>query len=266
VRTYPKIAGITILKESEQRRFNTIYQGYHHETNSIVAIKIHTSKSQKLQYYFQQEVEVLRKLSNLSVAPNYVASGTAEFLPYHVCTWAQGSTVSEIIELGLIDDLDQIVALIRSIASSVETIQACGFCHRDVSPEHIFLRSDGSVLIIDYGMACLLQSFGVEERNRYGGYDTLAIGMIFCELLVGKLLFNYRTPAIIRDVSIVWSSLLGSSLLPAYVSEALKYALSARSEFGCMDQQGHAAQPGQFAQMLNARQSGQKVQVKAALK
>jgi serine/threonine protein kinase len=248
--SYPGIDGITIRRLVARRALNSVYAGHHHATGETVAIKMHTSNSAKLRAYFAQEVRTLQTLHHLPTTPRLIESGTAAAFPFHVCVWAKGSVVSEMIDGGCEGDLDEIVTLARAVARCVETLHSNGFCHRDISPEHIYRRDDGSVQIIDYGMACPFTSLGVREKQLYAGYDLLAVGMMFCELLLGKRVFSYRTPSMIEQVAAVWKHLSDISLLPADVQQALKYALGAPSEFGCLDPSNPVARPGRFARML----------------
>jgi serine/threonine protein kinase len=248
--SYPRIGGITIQRLVARRALNSIYKGYHHATGGAVAVKMHTSNSAKLRAYFAQEVRTLQTLCHLSMTPRYIESGTIDTFPFHVCVWTNGSVASEIIDGGCEDDLDRIVLLVRSVARCVETLHFNGFCHRDISPEHIYRRDDGSVLIIDYGMACPFWSLGAREKELYAGYDLLAVGMLFCELLLARRVFGYRTASMIKEIAVVWKCLSDTSLLPAGVLRALKYALGAPSEFGCIDASNLVARPGRFARML----------------
>ena len=58
-------------------------------------------------------------------------------------------------------------AIVRQVASALDAARAKGFNHRDVKPENILFRADGSVVLTDFGIA----------RAEAGGTQMTGIGM-----------------------------------------------------------------------------------------
>lgn len=48
----------------------------------------------------------------------------------------------------------QVAALLAQAAGALAAVHARGWVHRDVKPAHLLLRSDGSVALCDFGIAC----------------------------------------------------------------------------------------------------------------
>jgi serine/threonine-protein kinase len=100
---------------------------------------------------FQREAEVLAALNHPNIASIYglEKSGPAAAL---VMELVEGPTLADVIARGSIP-LSDALPLARQIAHALETAHDQGIIHRDLKPANIKVRADGTVKVLDFGLA-----------------------------------------------------------------------------------------------------------------
>ena len=76
----------------------------------------------------------------------------------------EGPTVADRIHQGAVP-LDEALAIAKQIAAAVEAAHDQGIIHRDLKPANIKLRSDGTVKILDFGLAKAMESTGATSSS-----------------------------------------------------------------------------------------------------
>ncbi len=79
----------------------------------------------------------------------FEANGTA----YMVMEYQQGESLQQRLKRCTTLDEAAILALLGPLQDGLEVIHAQGFIHRDVKPANIFVREDGSPVLLDFGSA-----------------------------------------------------------------------------------------------------------------
>jgi Tol biopolymer transport system component len=100
---------------------------------------------------FQREAEVLAALNHPNIGAIYGLEKTPDFTAL-VMELVEGDDLSERIARGAIP-LDEALPIAQQIAEALEAAHEQGIIHRDLKPANIKLRSDGTVKVLDFGLA-----------------------------------------------------------------------------------------------------------------
>jgi eukaryotic-like serine/threonine-protein kinase len=100
---------------------------------------------------FQREAEVLAALNHPNIAAIYGLERTPDFTAL-VMELVEGDDLSERIAKGAIP-LDEALPIAKQIADALEAAHEQGIIHRDLKPANIKVRSDGTVKVLDFGLA-----------------------------------------------------------------------------------------------------------------
>ena len=100
---------------------------------------------------FQREAEVLASLNHPHIAQIY---GVERSSGVHalVMELVEGPTLADRIAQGAIP-LTEALPIARQIAEALEAAHAQGIIHRDLKPANIKVREDGTVKVLDFGLA-----------------------------------------------------------------------------------------------------------------
>ena len=105
---------------------------------------------------FEREARTLASLNHPHIAQIYgLEEGPAEAGPHNralVMELVEGDDLSARIARGPIP-LDEALPIARQIAEALEAAHDAGIIHRDLKPANIKLRADGSVKVLDFGLA-----------------------------------------------------------------------------------------------------------------
>ena len=124
-----------------------------------VAIKVlHAAHSHDPQRRarFQREAELLATLNHPNIAGVH---GFEEANGIHalVLELIDGDTLADVIAQGPVAVRDAL-PIARQIAEALEAAHEKGVIHRDLKPANIKIRTDGTVKVLDFGLAKLLES------------------------------------------------------------------------------------------------------------
>ena len=112
---------------------------------------------------FQREAEVLASLNHPNIAAIYgfeeadPPTGSGQATRALVMELVDGETLAERIGRGAIP-VDDALPIARQIADALEAAHEQGIIHRDLKPANIKVRSDGTVKVLDFGLAKLTEA------------------------------------------------------------------------------------------------------------
>ena len=100
---------------------------------------------------FQREAEVLASLSHPNIAGIHGLE-ESDGVKALVMELVEGPTLAERIAQGAIP-LDEVLPIARQIAEALEAAHEHGIVHRDLKPANVKVRPDGTVKVLDFGLA-----------------------------------------------------------------------------------------------------------------
>ena len=111
---------------------------------------------------FQREAEVLGSLNHPNIAAIYgleESSGTRAL----VIELVEGPTLADRIAQGPIP-VDEALPIAKQIAEALEAAHEQGIIHRDLKPANVKVRPDGTVKVLDFGLAKALEAPGIASN------------------------------------------------------------------------------------------------------
>jgi serine/threonine-protein kinase len=115
---------------------------------------------------FQREAELLASLNHPNIAAIYGLED-ADGVHALVMELVEGDDLTERIAGPV--PVDEVLLLAKQIADALEEAHERGIIHRDLKPANIKVRPDGTVKILDFGLAKLLEANGSTGPNAFRG-------------------------------------------------------------------------------------------------
>lgn len=108
---------------------------------------------------FRREARVLASTSTATVVKVYdlIREDAAAYL---VMEHVDGSSLSQILDGGPLPAADAI-AILRDVAQALAVMEGKGVVHRDVKPGNVFVLTDGSAKLGDFGLARVLNDASI---------------------------------------------------------------------------------------------------------
>lgn len=178
-----------------------------HETGRDVALKVLHAKyasSHDCVARFAREAALVRKLDHPGIVKLYATHHWNGVL-FHSMEYVRGKTLRRWLGERRQLDLGSAVRVLCLVADALQHAHQITI-HRDLSPENIMVLSDGSVRLLDFGLAKLNDQFeGITEAGSTLGKfmymapeqeldascvdcraDLYSLGVVFFETLVGR--------------------------------------------------------------------------------
>src|ERR1700683_1518697 len=109
-----------------------------------VAVKV---SAERFSDRFSREVHAVAALNHPNICHLYDVGPD-----YLVMELVEGPTLEKRIKQGAVP-LDEALKIARQIADALEAAHEKGIVHRDLKPANIILKPDGSVKVLDFGLA-----------------------------------------------------------------------------------------------------------------
>jgi Tol biopolymer transport system component len=112
---------------------------------------------------FQREAEVLAALNHPNIAAIYGVEKTPDVTAL-VMELVEGEDLSQLIARGPIALADAL-PIARQIADALEAAHEQGIIHRDLKPANVKVRADGTVKVLDFGLAKATDPAGASSAD-----------------------------------------------------------------------------------------------------
>ena len=139
--------------------FGAVYLAEHVHDGSQVAVKLLQVQLTHPEDFkaFLNEARTIR-LRHPHIVPLLDFGLSREDQPFLVMEYAAGGTLRDRHAKGSRLPLPMIVSYVQQVASALQYAHAHRVIHRDVKPENMLVRADGSLLLSDFGIATVAHS------------------------------------------------------------------------------------------------------------
>ena len=185
-----------------------VYRARDREVNRTVALKVirpELTGNSAILDRFKQELVLSHQVTHKNVVRIY-DMGDADGIKFITMEYIEGQDLRSLIAQQKVFQPEEAVEIMRQVCRALEAAHAVGVIHRDLKPQNIMRDKQGRVVVMDFGLARLLDSDGgmtqtgaivgtmeymspeqglgkpLDERS-----DLFAVGLIFYELLTGKM-------------------------------------------------------------------------------
>jgi len=172
---------------------------------------------------FLREQRLLAQLDHTNIARLLDAGSTLDGQPYMVMEFVAGEAVT-VYARGQSLNIDARLGLFLQVCDAVAYAHRHLIVHRDIKPQNILVRNDGRVILLDFGIAQVLdEAATATTRSQYltpqyaapeqlagqaetTSTDVYALGLLLHELLVGQppwgRLLRQGTLALLQRVAV----------------------------------------------------------------
>jgi serine/threonine protein kinase len=210
-----RIGKYDILDLIERGGMGVVYKARDNSLGRMVALKLMTAghaDSSDSRERFLREARAVSMLQHANIVVVHEL-GEHEGNPYIVMEFLDGEPLHRIIYEHAPISLPQKVDIIIQVAKALQYAHQKGIIHRDIKPGNILVLRDGTVKVVDFGLAhlagsdtitrtgVLVGTFSFMSPEQLNGEpvdartDIFALGIVFYLLLTGKPPFEGNSAA-----------------------------------------------------------------------
>ncbi|MBR5684443.1 MAG: Stk1 family PASTA domain-containing Ser/Thr kinase [Ruminococcus sp.] len=194
-----------------------VYKGVDVIDNKTVAIKIlkkEYAENEEFLRRFRNESKAIAVLSHPNIVKIYDV-GFSEKIQYIVMEYIDGITLKEYIEEEKVLTWKDTVHFVIQILRALQHAHDKGIVHRDIKPQNIMMFTDGTIKVMDFGIAKFAREEGKTATDQAIGSvhyispeqasgsvtdaksDIYSVGAMMYEMLTGKKPFDSDNPVAI---------------------------------------------------------------------
>src|SRR6185437_6257159 len=187
-----------------------VYKAVDREVNRTIALKVirpDLATNSSIIDRFKQELVLSHQVTHRNVVRIYDL-GEADGMKFITMEYIEGTDLRSIIKERKAFAPGDAVEIMLQICRALEAAHAVGVIHRDLKPQNIMRDNQGRIVVMDFGLARLIESDGMTQTGALVGTmeymspeqalgntldnrsDLFTLGLIFYELLSGKMPFS----------------------------------------------------------------------------
>src|SRR5699024_10982878 len=177
---------------------------------AFIVLRLEYANDQEFIARFDREAQSATSLSHPNIV-NIYDVGEEEHILYMVMEYVDGMTLKEYIQRFGPIEVQEAIDIMKQITSAIAHAHENNIVHRDIKPQNIMIDTYGNVKVTDFGLAVALSATSLTQTNSIlgsvhylspeqarGGMatkksDIYSLGIVFYELLTGRLAFSGET-------------------------------------------------------------------------
>jgi outer membrane protein assembly factor BamB len=250
IRVGQQVGEYRLLHQLGRGSFGIVYQAEHIHDGSQVAVKLLQLQLTRYEDLkgFLTEARTMR-FQHPHIVSLLDFGLSHEHVPYLVMEYAVGGSLRDQYPSGSPLPLSTISTYATQLASALQYAHDRHVIHRDIKPQNILLRADGTLLLSDFGMAEVMEQNSPGHRQRQVGTpaymapeqshgkpkpasDQYALAVLTYEWLAGRLPFQGTPQEVVERHRFDTPPPLQQfrSGLPPQVTQVISRALAKRPE------------------------------------
>ena len=205
-----RIGKYDIVKPLGKGAMGMVYLAHDTVLERDVALKVMVAQiadDPELKTRFEREARAVAKMTHPNVVTVFDLGNHLDGSPYIAMELLKGQDLQKAIRLPPLMTLERKVTIIVQVLAGLAHAHQAGIVHRDIKPANIFINQDGTVKIMDFGVARLttasmtgtgnivgtadyMSPEQVKGSRVDGRSDVFSVGCMLYELLAGRRPFH----------------------------------------------------------------------------
>jgi serine/threonine-protein kinase len=165
------VAQFEILERVAAGGMGIVYRALDTRLRRVVALKIPLQQhdpASAIRKRFLREARSASALDHPNLCPVYEAGETDDGLLFIAMPFYEGRTMSEILAASVPLPVERALEIARQTAAGLACAHASGIVHRDLKPGNLMVLPDGTVKILDFGLATVADLSRTMSRSTAG--------------------------------------------------------------------------------------------------
>jgi eukaryotic-like serine/threonine-protein kinase len=199
-----------ILQMLGEGGMGAVYKARDRELDRFVALKLirpELAANPSILARFKQELLLSREVTHRNVIRIFDL-GDADGVKFITMEFVEGQDLRSLIQEKNKFPPEEAVELMQQVCRALEAAHTLGIIHRDLKPQNIMRDQTGRILVMDFGLARMVEGDGMTQTGALVGTmeymspeqalgkdldqrsDLFSMGLILYELLTGKMPFK----------------------------------------------------------------------------
>src|SRR6202167_4499279 len=199
-----------ILQMLGEGGMGAVYKARDRELDRFVALKLirpELAANPSILARFKQELLLSREVTHRNVIRIYDL-GDADGVKFITMEFVEGQDLRSLIQEKKKFPPEEAVELMQQVCRALEAAHTLGIIHRDLKPQNIMRDQTGRILVMDFGLARMVEGDGMTQTGALVGTmeymspeqalgkdldqrsDLFSLGLILYELLTGIMPFK----------------------------------------------------------------------------